>query len=246
MEVEPLVERPTDHRTLDPAVERGDGSQIVDPSDPARHHDRCGRYLRERPDPVEIRTLERTDPSHLGEQISADLEAGQPDEEIPKGQLEVGAARPHGVAVRLDPHHEPVVEPSDELLGPFPVAQRGRAEHDPLGAPREQCVDLLIGADAAARLHGYPQAAHGADDVGVRDRARSREVHIDDVEARFGNAAHPLVEGATPGGLFLDQERLAADGIPGSEVVEALLALGAESLMADAFQGFAILFARYC
>lgn len=71
---------------------------------------------------------------------------------------------------------------------------------------------------------------------------------IDEVEARFGGAADSLVEGATPGGLFLDQERLAADGIPGSAVVEALLALGPEGdrLMADAFQGLAISFARYC
>jgi hypothetical protein len=86
------------------------------------------------------------------------------------------------VAVRLDPHDEPVAEPPDEYLGPVAIVQRGRSEHDSLGPPGEQRVDLLLGADAAARLHGHPQAAHGTEDVGVPDLARAREIDVHDVE----------------------------------------------------------------
>jgi hypothetical protein len=58
-----------------------------------------------------------------------------------------------------------------------------------------------------------------------------------------------IVEGAVPGGLFLDQRTLAEEGITGQSAVDALLEVtgpGGETLMADAFQGFAVSFARYC
>ncbi len=58
-----------------------------------------------------------------------------------------------------------------------------------------------------------------------------------------------VVAGAVAGGLFLDQDVLAEGGISGDAVVQALLkATGPEGtpLMADAFQGFAVSFARYC
>ncbi|HLE44270.1 MAG TPA: hypothetical protein VJB36_09675 [Methylomirabilota bacterium] len=58
-----------------------------------------------------------------------------------------------------------------------------------------------------------------------------------------------LVAGAVAGGLFLDQDVLAQGGISGDAAVQALLKAtgpGGVPLMADAFQGFAVSFARYC
>lgn len=59
----------------------------------------------------------------------------------------------------------------------------------------------------------------------------------------------PVVAGTVPGGLFLDQEVLTAQGITGQVVVDALLSAqtpDGETMFADAFQGFAVSFARYC
>ena len=59
----------------------------------------------------------------------------------------------------------------------------------------------------------------------------------------------PIVAEAVPGGLFLDQATLAAEQISGDAAVQALLRVttpGGQRMMADAFQGFAVSFARYC
>ncbi len=59
----------------------------------------------------------------------------------------------------------------------------------------------------------------------------------------------PVVAEAVAGGLFLDQSTLTAEGITGQTVVDALLSAedrGGEPVMADAFQGFAVSFSRYC
>ncbi len=59
----------------------------------------------------------------------------------------------------------------------------------------------------------------------------------------------PLIEAAIPGGLFLDRDALTEAGITGRVVQESLLDLraGAGSpLFADAFQGYAVSFGRYC
>jgi hypothetical protein len=58
-----------------------------------------------------------------------------------------------------------------------------------------------------------------------------------------------VVSEAVPGGLFLDQTVLAREEITGQVVVDALLASegpDGERMVADAFQGFAVSFARYC
>jgi hypothetical protein len=58
-----------------------------------------------------------------------------------------------------------------------------------------------------------------------------------------------VVAAAVAGGLFLDQEVLTQAGVTGQVAVDAMLdvttAQGRE-MMADAFQGFAVSFARYC
>ena len=59
----------------------------------------------------------------------------------------------------------------------------------------------------------------------------------------------PVVGATVPGGLFLDQAVLAAREITGQVVVDALLAAEGpegERMVVDAFQGFAVSFARYC
>ncbi|HEX6400576.1 MAG TPA: hypothetical protein VF108_08945 [Actinomycetota bacterium] len=58
-----------------------------------------------------------------------------------------------------------------------------------------------------------------------------------------------LVEAATSGGIFLDRRTLGREEVPGSTVVDALLATTGPDgtpLFADVFQGFAVSFGRYC
>jgi hypothetical protein len=61
--------------------------------------------------------------------------------------------------------------------------------------------------------------------------------------------ARPVIAETVPGGMFLDQDVLTAQAITGQVVVDQLLAAETpegESMFADAFQGFAVSFARYC
>jgi hypothetical protein len=74
---------------------------------------------------------------------------------------------------------------------------------------------------------------------------RARSV-VDEVERRLPGSA--IVTGAVPGGLFLDQDELAARGISDDRVVRALrahVAAGARTF-ADAFPSTAVAFGRYC
>ena len=57
------------------------------------------------------------------------------------------------------------------------------------------------------------------------------------------------VEGVVPGGLFLDQEVLRHERVTGLVAVDAMrsaTAAGGRTMLTDAFQGFAVSFARYC
>jgi hypothetical protein len=58
----------------------------------------------------------------------------------------------------------------------------------------------------------------------------------------------PIVEATVPGGLFLDQDVLAADGLSSGAAVQPMLGMreGGRTVFADAFPGFAVSFARYC
>jgi hypothetical protein len=61
--------------------------------------------------------------------------------------------------------------------------------------------------------------------------------------------SRPAVAGVVPGGVFLDRDTLRATEVTGQVAVDALLGVtGADgrAIMADAFQGFAVSFARYC
>ena len=63
-----------------------------------------------------------------------------------------------------------------------------------------------------------------------------------------GGPPDPIVEAAVPGGLFLDQDVLAADGLSSGAVVGPMLGMteGGRKVFTDAFPGFAVSFARYC
>src|SRR4029450_2869631 len=66
-------------------------------------------------------------------------------------------------------------------------------------------------------------------------------------EAVPGDA--PAVAATVPGGLFLDQAVLREQQVTGQVAVDALLSASGpsgERMLADAFQGFAVSFARYC
>lgn len=71
---------------------------------------------------------------------------------------------------------------------------------------------------------------------------------VSQIEAGIPGDAN-VIAGVVPGGLFLDQRTVADQGITGDTVVGASLAAPGASdgpLFEDAFQGFAVSFARYC
>jgi hypothetical protein len=83
--------------------------------------------------------------------------------------------------------------------------------------------------------------SNGAPGRGVEDATSSVEDHVP------GDT--PVVAAVAAGGLFLDQTVLGRERISGQAVVDALMALDGPDggpLMRDAFQGFAVSFARYC
>ncbi|HEX9124507.1 MAG TPA: hypothetical protein VF984_14300 [Actinomycetota bacterium] len=81
---------------------------------------------------------------------------------------------------------------------------------------------------------------------------RGADVRVADVVAKVETAVPgdiDVVTGAVPGGLFLNQDALTSLGITGQAAVQALLDVEApdgSKLFDDAFQGFAVSFARYC
>jgi len=79
-------------------------------------------------------------------------------------------------------------------------------------------------------------------------RAVSDEAPVEAVEDAVPGAV-PVVQAVVPGGLFLDQGVLEEEQVTGQVVVDALLEVQDPEggrMMADAFQGFAVSFARYC
>jgi hypothetical protein len=71
---------------------------------------------------------------------------------------------------------------------------------------------------------------------------------VDAVEEAVPGDA-PAVAATVPGGLFLDQAVLREQQVTGQVAVDALVSVSGpsgERMLADAFQGFAVSFARYC
>lgn len=82
-----------------------------------------------------------------------------------------------------------------------------------------------------------------------RGRAPMSDPDLVDRVERAVAGDRPIVQATVPGGLFLDQRTLTAEHITGDAAVQALLGVttsGGQRMMADAFQGFAVSFAKYC
>jgi hypothetical protein len=134
------------------------------------------------------------------------------------------------------------------------------------GFGRDEVPDILgvvlAGADADARIRQIVTLARrasggsllvvvagtGTTGTGQGTAEITGSSVVDDVEGFVeGDAA--IVAEAVPGGLFLDQATLAGEQISGDAAVQALLRVttpDGQRMMADAFQGFAVSFARYC
>jgi hypothetical protein len=152
------------------------------------------------------------------------------------------------------------------------VVARG---NDAVGAARSMLADGL-GADAVPDVLGVvlsggpPRLDHRTREIvlaargatggsvlvvvagtGTWERSRlavSDTVLVDAVEAAVPGDA-PAVAATVAGGIFLDRDALTAAEVTGQVAVDALLGVtapGGRAMMADAFQGFAVSFARYC
>ena len=106
--------------------------------------------------------------------------------------------------------------------------------------------------DAAERASGgsvaIAVAGTGAAAAANASTSEDPSSMISTVEQRV-KGTERVVQAAVPGGLFLDQQTLQAEDISPQTVVTTMLGLKSPSgrpLLADAFPGFAISFARYC
>jgi hypothetical protein len=87
--------------------------------------------------------------------------------------------------------------------------------------------------------------------TGARER-RSNAVADDAIVSAVEDAVPgeaQAVAAMVPGGIFLDQQALTDAQVTGQVAVDALLSVTSpdgQEMMADAFQGFAVSFARYC
>lgn len=109
-----------------------------------------------------------------------------------------------------------------------------------------QIVALARRASGGSLLVVVAGTGTGGADAGPPEVTASYVVR--EVEALVEGDA-PIVADAVPGGLFLDQATLATEQISGDAAVQALLRVttpDGQRMMADAFQGFAVSFARYC
>jgi hypothetical protein len=129
------------------------------------------------------------------------------------------------------------------------------ATTDVIGVVMEGSVGSL---DTRTRriVDAAERATHGSTLVviaGTGSQQASRTAVPEDafVEAVEGAVpgARSAVAAAVPGGIFLDQDVLAAAQVTGQVAVDAMLDVtdaNGRTMMADAFQGFAVSFARYC
>jgi hypothetical protein len=105
-------------------------------------------------------------------------------------------------------------------------------------------AEVLVAADdAAGRRVLFVVTATGQGAGGAGFPASNVEAQV---EERVGEK---VVEAAVPGGLFLDQDALAAEGLSDDSVLAALRRLrgpNGEPAVVDAFPQVAVTFARYC
>jgi len=194
---------------------------------------------------------------------------------LPDDLDEAGAQRPMIDLVATDPadrgliggtwypHHDrdamSLATGEDAVTSARAMLARGFGRDD---APDILAV-VLDGSVASmdARLRQLVDAARRASGGSVVVAVAGTGAELDPVPASMSSsqivsrveAAVPgdgaVVVGAVPGGLFLNQDTLSAEGITGQAAVDALLDVtgpDGRRVMGDAFQGFAVSFARYC
>jgi hypothetical protein len=160
----------------------------------------------------------------------------------------------------------PDTDPTDVVLGDAAAAPLAVGVHLSTGYGADRTPDIL-----GVVLEGSVRAMDRWTRAIVRDASHATDGSVVVVVAGTGSAATDRlaipasrvvaeVEGAVPGarpvvahevagGLFLDQDVLTEQEITGQVVVDALLEAetpDGETMFADAFQGFAVSFARYC
>jgi hypothetical protein len=116
------------------------------------------------------------------------------------------------------------------------------------GRPAEvdrELHEIVAEADQAARGAAMVVVAGTGTTTATRGGIEDAVTQVEDDVP--GDA--PVVSGIAAGGLFLDQRVMAREHISGQTVVDALFgaqATDGDPLFRDAFQGFAVSFARYC
>jgi len=156
--------------------------------------------------------------------------------------------------------------PVDEIIGDAAAAPLAVQAHLATGYGADAATDVL-GVAIQGRIASLDRwtrrivasaraATHGSVVVVVVGtgawEARMLAVPSSDVASGVEDVVpgdRPVIAETVPGGMFLDQDVLTAQAITGQVVVDELLAAETpegESMFADAFQGFAVSFARYC
>lgn len=106
-------------------------------------------------------------------------------------------------------------------------------------------TDQIVRASRRATGGSLFVAVAGTGSPPTERAAISDEALRDVVEEAVPGPA-PAVAATVPGGFYLDQDTLRATEVTGQVAVEALLQAPDDLAMADAFQGFAVSFARFC
>jgi hypothetical protein len=106
----------------------------------------------------------------------------------------------------------------------------------------------IVGAARAATRDRVLTVVAGSGTSERRRTARPDDAPVRAIEDAVPGS-RPAIAGVVPGGVFLDQPALTAAKVTGQVAVDALLGVttpDGRAMMADAFQGFAVSFARYC
>ena len=160
----------------------------------------------------------------------------------------------------------PDEDPVDVVIGDGMEAPRAVREHLDLGYGADDVPDVLgVVLDGpiramdrrTERIVTEAQRATGDSALVVVAGTGSGETEAGAVaDASLVGAVEDAVPGdeqavaaAVPGGLFLDQRVLTDEQVTGQVAVDAMLSVtgrDGESMLVDAFQGFAVSFARYC
>src|SRR5262245_23341425 len=160
----------------------------------------------------------------------------------------------------------PDEDPVDTVIGDAAAAPLAVQAHLDTGYGADHVPDVLgvvldgpvdrIDASTRRIVHEAQRSTSGSTLVVVagtgsweQDRLAvpDREL-VDAVEDAVPGDAD-AVEATVPGGVFLDQTVLRDEQVTGQVAVDAMLSVTApegERMLADAFQGFAVSFARYC